>query len=32
MWTHQQGTGLTGLDDRAVFKSLSARYLLKHGG
>ena len=32
VWTHRGGQGLDGLDGRAVFKSLSARYLLKHGG
>jgi RNA ligase (TIGR02306 family) len=30
VWTHRDGVGISGLDGRAVFKSLSAKYLLKH--
>ncbi len=32
VWTRADGLGLAGLNDRAVWKSISARYLTKHGG
>lgn len=32
VWTHADGTAIPGLDGRAVWKSISARYLTKHGG
>jgi RNA ligase (TIGR02306 family) len=32
VWTHRDGAGLAGLGGRAVWKSISARYLIKHGG
>lgn len=31
VWTQRDGQAVPGLGDRAVFKSLSAKYLLKHG-
>jgi hypothetical protein len=30
VWTHAYGIGHSGLENRAVFKSISAKYLLKH--
>ncbi len=32
VWTHADGSSLSGLGDRPVWKSISARYLTKHGG
>lgn len=32
VWTHIDGSGVPGLGNRAVWKSISARYLTKHGG
>ncbi|TYL50032.1 RNA ligase (ATP) [Nocardioides sp. BGMRC 2183] len=32
VWTRIDGVGLAGLGDRAAWKSISARYLTKHGG
>ncbi len=32
VWTHLDGVVLPGLGGRAVWKSISARYLAKHGG
>lgn len=32
VWTHADGTRFTGLAGRHVWKSISARYLTKHGG
>ncbi|HNP55753.1 MAG TPA: RNA ligase (ATP) [Gordonia sp. (in: high G+C Gram-positive bacteria)] len=32
VWTHVVGTPLAGLGNRPVWKSISARYLTKHGG
>ncbi len=32
VWTDLDGTNLAGLGDRPVWKSISARYLTKHGG
>jgi hypothetical protein len=32
VWTQRDGIGLPGLGGRAVWKSISAHYLLKHGG
>lgn len=32
VWTRRDGIGLAELDGRAVWKSISARYLTKHGG
>ena len=32
VWTHAMGASVAGLEDRAVWKSISARYLTKNGG
>ncbi|MFT4286085.1 hypothetical protein [Nocardioides sp.] len=32
VWTHVDGVSLAALGDRPVWKSISARYLTKHGG